>query len=382
MGIGTHNTLHIDEEFKTLIPPLSDEEYKGLEDSIITEGCRDALVVWGDTIVDGHNRYAICTKHNIPFTTNQIEFESKTHARIWIRSNQLSRRNLSEGWKIEIALDNKADLAEVGKVKYEATVGRPKKESLSNIDNDLPKHNTQKILAEGAGVSTGKLAMAEVVKDKAPGIWEQVKAGGKTVGGAYQEIKKEEKEKKRKEEIEAQKKDIEEGKAQLPAGVFEVINIDPPWAYGTEYDSNGRRVASPYPEMSIEELKQFKLPLADNCVLFLWTTHRFIWDAKTLLDTWGFAYRNIIVWDKLDMGTGDLFRMQCEFCLVGIKGKPAFDNNHSYRDIIAEKRREHSRKPDTFYNIVDNLVIGRKIDIFSRSKRQGWKTYGNDTGKY
>ena len=59
--------LKIDPEFKSLIPPLTPDERAGLEASILTEGCRDALIVWGDILIDGHNRYEICTKHNIPY---------------------------------------------------------------------------------------------------------------------------------------------------------------------------------------------------------------------------------------------------------------------------------------------------------------------------
>lgn len=187
---------------------------------------------------------------------------------------------------------------------------------------------------------------------------------------------------KRIELIKQQKNDIEQGKAILPVGLFEVISIDPPWAYGTQYDGEGWRVANPYPEMNQAQLKELTIPSADNSVLFLWTTHKFLWDAKELLDTWGFTYRNMIVWDKEKIGMGDLFRMQCEFCLVGIKGKPLFDNNHTWRDIIREPRREHSRKPEAFYSMVNNLCIGRKLDYFSREHRSGWEVFGNDTSKF
>jgi N6-adenosine-specific RNA methylase IME4 len=116
--------------------------------------------------------------------------------------------------------------------------------------------------------------------------------------------------------------------------------------------------------------------------MFLWTTHKFIWDAKKLLETWGFDYRSIIVWDKEKMGMGDLFRMQCEFCLVGIKGKPLLSNPHNLRDIIREPRREHSRKPEAFYEMVDTLCKGSKVEYFARKQREGYVVYGNDTGKF
>lgn len=87
--------MHIDKEFQSLIPPLTAEEYAGLEESILSEGCRDALVVWGDTLIDGHNRYEICTKHNIPFKTVTKDFASREDVKLWMIGNQLARRNIN-----------------------------------------------------------------------------------------------------------------------------------------------------------------------------------------------------------------------------------------------------------------------------------------------
>ena len=189
------------------------------------------------------------------------------------------------------------------------------------------------------------------------------------------------KQEKRKENIQKQVENIEKG-VEAPTGKFDVIAIDPPWNYGTQFNASGRRVANPYPEMTQEELKKIELPASENCVLFLWTTHRFIWDAKELLDEWGFEYRSMFVWDKQKIGMGNLVRMQCEFCLMGIKGNPVFRDAHNIRDIFSEPRREHSRKPEAFYEMVNNLCVGRKLDYFSREHRDGWCSYGNDTEKF
>jgi len=192
---------------------------------------------------------------------------------------------------------------------------------------------------------------------------------------------KEEKKRQREDEIKRQREDIETGKAVLPEGVFEVVVIDPPWAYGREYDPETSRVANPYPEMSQQELLQLEPPFANDSVLFLWTTHAFIWDAKELMDKWGFTYKATMVWNKEKIGMGAWLRMQCEFCLIGIKGKPVW-NNTKWRDIITEPRREHSRKPEMFYAMVDDITVGRKLDYFSREARQGWDTFGNDVNKF
>ncbi len=88
--------LKIDPVFKNLIRPLRPEEYRQLEENIVKEGCRDAIIVWGETIIDGHNRYEICFRHSIPFETKPIVFLSKDEAIVWICSNQLGRRNITD----------------------------------------------------------------------------------------------------------------------------------------------------------------------------------------------------------------------------------------------------------------------------------------------
>lgn len=116
--------IKIDPEFASLIPPLSDEEFKRLEESILNEGCRDAIVVWEQpkgfgnadidneadpymlheipVIVDGHNRYKICTEHNIPFRVEYADLEDKEDVKLWMMNNQLARRNLTDLQRIEM----------------------------------------------------------------------------------------------------------------------------------------------------------------------------------------------------------------------------------------------------------------------------------------
>ena len=88
--------LKIDPQFRDLIPPLSEEERKQLEDNLIAEGCRDPICIWHGIILDGHNRYEICTRRGIPFTVQPIRLRSRVAAIAWICANQLGRRNISE----------------------------------------------------------------------------------------------------------------------------------------------------------------------------------------------------------------------------------------------------------------------------------------------
>lgn len=88
--------LKIDTQFKNLIRPLRHEEYRQLEANLTLDGCRDPIITWHGTIVDGHNRYAICNEHHIPYATQEINFDSREDAIAWICSNQLGRRNITE----------------------------------------------------------------------------------------------------------------------------------------------------------------------------------------------------------------------------------------------------------------------------------------------
>lgn len=88
--------LQISESIKKIIPPLSSEELRILENNIIRDGCREPICVWKNTIVDGHNRYYICTKHKIPFDIQEMEFNSFEEMEDWVCVNQLGRRNISE----------------------------------------------------------------------------------------------------------------------------------------------------------------------------------------------------------------------------------------------------------------------------------------------
>ena len=85
----------IDEEFRSLLPELDEETFSLLEESLLKHGCRDPLILWNGILIDGYNRYGICSYHNIPFNTVDKEFDSREEVLIWIITNQVSRRNLS-----------------------------------------------------------------------------------------------------------------------------------------------------------------------------------------------------------------------------------------------------------------------------------------------
>ena len=96
MAAKKNHRLVIDPEFRDLIPALQESERKILEENLMKEGCRDPIAIWNGVILDGHNRYDICRRRGIPFTTVEVPVYSREEALAWICANQLGKRNISE----------------------------------------------------------------------------------------------------------------------------------------------------------------------------------------------------------------------------------------------------------------------------------------------
>jgi N6-adenosine-specific RNA methylase IME4 len=376
--------LQIKEEFKKLIPALTAEEFKQLESNCLEEGIREKIITWNGFIIDGHNRYEIATRWNLDYETESKRFNNENDVREWMINNQFGRRNLSNYQRSVLALQLEEVFSEKAK---EQQIRKPESVSV-NSPKQIPI-DTRKELAKVASVGEQTIARVKVIEAKAN---EETKAklstGEVSINQVYQDIKKEEKKEERDKKIEEVKAKIESENLVTPDKKYHVIGIDPPWAYeekggfsSADYDSESNRGAVDYPTMTVEQIKKIELPAADDCVLFLWTTHAFLKDSFDLVDEWGFKYKATLVWDKVKMGLGRTVRMQVEFCLIAVKGNPII-NGSSERDIITEPRREHSRKPEAFYQMAERMCIGNKLDYFSRQNRENWDHYGAEQGQF
>lgn len=231
----------IDNEFKSLIPPLTNEEYSALEENIVNEGCRDALVLWGNTLVDGHNRYEICQKHGAQYKTVQKEFSDRDEAIRWIIMNQFGRRNLPAYERARLALKLKPTLAEKAKIRQVSAL----KQNNTVPQKSAERAETRDELAKVAGVSHDTIAKVEKIEQQAtPEMKEQLRTGEVSINQAYKAIRQEEK----KEEIKAAKEQIAEqfantetpylhignGIGYKPKEKYDLLLTDPP--YSTDVD--------------------------------------------------------------------------------------------------------------------------------------------------
>lgn len=177
-------SIYVDPEFKNLIPSLKNEEREKLEESIIQDGCRDPLVLWGNTLIDGHNRYEICQEHNIPFNTVQMEFDSRDDAKLWMMNNQLARRNISSFQRIEIV----RQFEDIVKAKAKGRMLAGKADPVVN----LPQAKARDELGEIAGVSGSTYDRAVEVMETAPEpVIEAARKNALSINAAYQVTKME-----------------------------------------------------------------------------------------------------------------------------------------------------------------------------------------------
>jgi N6-adenosine-specific RNA methylase IME4 len=366
--------MNIDTEFKNIIPPLTTEEYQQLEASLVHEGCRDALIMWNDTLLDGHNRYEICTKHNIPFKTLHKEFSDRDAAMLWIIDNQFARRNLSAYDRSVLAL------------KYEDLLrAKAKENQLRTADNrvrqisDKQAIDVKKELGKRAGVSHDTIMKVKKIEETANEEQKQaIKTGLESINSTYTKLVKTEK----RDDIikKIQQAPIIDGQKK-----YGIIYADPAWQY---FEGGNKNQSQHYNTMSMQEIKDLPVEklAADDCVLFLWVTFPILPDALDVITAWGFNYSTVgFTWVKRNkekdswfFGLGNWTRSNAELCLIATKGSP-MRKSASVSQIIDTPIEEHSKKPNMVRDKIVELMGDDipKIELFARQQTSGWDTWGN-----
>ncbi len=198
----------VNEELKAYIDPLSPEEHAALERSLLAEGCRDALVLWGDVLVDGHNRYGICQKHGLPFQTVQNQnFRSMEDVHLWMIDQHLGRRSVSDFQRGVLALRKREILADrhVRAANGEALGMAPAGGAADGPDaadagapaeiaGDAPAQglpaepqplSNREAIAKAARLSSSQVVMIEKIrKQAAPEVVAAVKSGARSLNAA------------------------------------------------------------------------------------------------------------------------------------------------------------------------------------------------------
>ena len=182
----------------------------------------------------------------------------------------------------------------------------------------------------------------------------------------------------------------------IPHGGYKCIVADPPWAYGKwgknsgkgcRGDFSGRKdveIEMPYQTMSVDAISAMNIKrlAADNCDLYLWATQKYLPNAFDVLKAWGFKYCQILTWCKTPRGTGQggLYCPTTEFLILSRRGKMPKDKTRldSTWWNIKRPHNQHSKKPEFFQDLIEQMSDGPRIELFARRNRPGWDVWGNE----
>ena len=382
-------------------PLLSDEELAALTADIKAHGLKIPILLYEGTVLDGRNRLLACKAAGVdpkfkdvnpresPYlgsiSLNGQRRDVEKFAKVGIVKRLLAKDEQWQAKHAPVAVKEAADAKRSEKAK-----ARPRKPdgtlaaSRGSCDPqlDAPRaddgHAHRRAVAEACGVSTGTVARYEALEKAAPdlarAVTEKKTTASKAMGEAKQRAKA------------AVAEQIRAAPAPTPRGPFPVIAIDPPWKYDNRVEDATHRGRNQYPDMTQGQIAALPVPTlaAEDCVLWLWTTNAFMDDALALVAEWGFTQKTILTWDKQKLGLGDWLRNVTEHCILAVRGKPVVTLTNQ-TTLISEARREHSRKPEAFYSLVESLCPapeGGRLEMFAREPRKGWIAWGAETEKF
>jgi N6-adenosine-specific RNA methylase IME4 len=346
-----------------ILSELTQDEYAALKADIAERGVQVAVEYdENGAILDGHHRVQICHELGVDdwpriVRNGMSEAEKQRH----VVNLNLARRHLSESQRAMVA----AKLATL-----------PHGLRTDRVDAQIYASTTQPEAADMLKVSRRGVQLARVVLDEAPPeIVAKVERGELAVSRAVKELRREQQRERNRELVEQTKPP----ETLLPETRFATIVLDPPWDWGDEGDGDQFGRARPtYHTMSIDEVHVLPVAdlAADNAHLYLWITNRSLPKGFGLLEAWGFRYVTVLTWCKPHFGMGNYFRGSTEQVLFGVRGSLGLLRHDVGTWFEAPRGERHSAKPEAFYEMVETCSPGPWLEMFARSPRPGWQTWG------
>ena len=367
-------------------PRMDAEAFDDLASSIRDNGLRRPIVLLEGKVLDGRHRLRACEAAGVEAEFEEFEGGDPV---AFIVDENVRRRHLTVSQRAMVA----ASLAEGSrKGKRKANLHCP------NSDNINPKKPTIGQAANLMGVSRSTAHEALKVKREAPEVAAAVAQGTVRLNDAARIASApKEDQKEALKRVEGKKaKTLTSAVAQIskervaaqpqppaPSGRFKCVVVDPPWPIQFGMDRPSRptqAVGTPYPPMTIDEIKALDLPLDDDAWVFLWTIQQFLRESFGVLDAWGLDHKFTMAWVKPHgPQSAGMPQSNMEFVLVGRKGKPQFlDTKRFPMAFSAPKRKGHSAKPDEFYRLLGRVSAGPRLDMFSRREIPGFESWGKE----
>jgi N6-adenosine-specific RNA methylase IME4 len=367
-----------------IFPLIGGAEFDSLVADIKANGLREDIVLFDGMILDGRNRYRACLKAGVALAPiNGDKWIDDPAA--YVVSMNVARRHLSESQRAMVA-SKLATLKQGGNQHSEGLpIGRSSE--LLNV-GERTVARAREVLNHGApelvtAVERGDVsvsAAADVATLPAAEQTEIVARGEREILLKAKEIRA----KQAKQSYAARMErfaEISKANAALPEQRYPVVYADPPWKFEPFNEETGGERSVPYPVMDLDELKAMPIPAMDDCVLFMWSTSSHLGDAVDLVRGWGFTLKTTAVWVKPSIGLGYLLRNRHELLLIATRGDiPAPLPEQRPDSVIEAPRGEHSAKPVAAYEMIERMYPDLpRIELFSRSPREGWAAWGNQS---
>ena len=339
-----------------IFPLMQGVEFEELKADIKANGLLEPI--WIDeagAIIDGRNRHRACIETGTP-----PDFRTRHGDDLlpFVISLNLHRRHLSESQRDMVA----------AKIANMPQGARTDVEPCLNLSNVSQAAAAKLMNISRSGVQQAK----QVIERGTPELIAAVENGELPVSRAIQEIKR--------AEVITRLESIEAQETKAIEGVYDVVVIDPPWDMKKiERDVAPNQVEFEYPTMTDNEIKELSIPCADNCHVWLWTTHKKLPFAFELLEVWGLRYVCTFTWHKPGgFQPFGLPQYNCEFALYARRGSPIFIETKQFNVCFNAPRGAHSEKPDGFYERVRRVTAGRRLDMFNRRPIAGFDGWGNE----
>ena len=337
-----------------LFPEMSPEEFGALVEDIREHGLLEDIWLYEGKVIDGRHRQRACRVAGV-----------EPRYRTW---------NGDDAGLIPFVVSlnaHRRHMTELQRAVSAAAVAR----SLYDGGTDFTKATTD----AGALMAVKPSTVQHVieVQDEAPELIDQQLARGPE--GRVRKARKDRETRRRTVES----KRLEETFVE-PAkdGAYRTIVMDPPWDIAMF--SPGLPDVLPYPTMTDDEIAALPVPTLahpEGCHLYVWVTHGKLPLGLELVAGWGFKYRNLLTWEKNGGLIPWAYSLTTEHVIVATRGKldPLRVGQKAH---FAEARREHSRKPEAFYDIVRQASPAPRLEMFAREPRDGYILWGNDVAKF
>lgn len=375
-------------EIASLFPLMDKDRLAELAENIKAEGLHHSIILYEGKILDGRNRYNACKLAGI-----EPAFVNFNGGNPWeyVWSTNAERRDLTADqryliWKAKAEKSaaweaTRQAIREAANLKRsEAAETRPRTEdgtwlpSSRGTDSTATGggHPSRQLKAEASNTNRGAVARGDYLYSRRPDLAKRVALGEITMPAAIREVKR--------EEIIKKLESIQAREAKELDGVYDVIVIDPPWPLQKiERDERPNQSEFEYPTMTIEEIADLRVPVADDCHVWLWTTQKYIPAAFRLLEEWGLKYVCTFVWRKPGgFQPYGLPQFNCEFALYARRGSPHFIDTRAFSACFDAPRGGHSEKPELFYDTIRRVTAGRRLDMFGRRRIEGFDSWGKE----